>query len=210
MKLFKLKSFEGNGLFYILDLICKKQIYLSTCESMNDINEGHWDYAQNPDAKYLEKASILREIVDSQRFTCFLKSISYPLMWAHYAGGFSGIALEYNFDSDKNDIREIIYEGAPVVSMDQIEGVISGNLLPQDIGILKQKAECWAYEDEWRLYGKGEYLENIAPKSVIFGAKSSKYSPVLYEIAEKWNLSIGYLNPVSDLNYEIEYINQKT
>ena len=105
MRLFKLKSFEGNGLLYILDMIISNRIYLSTCDSMNDIGEGNWEYANSKDSEYIEKASKLREIVDAQRFTCFLDSIKNPLMWAHYTGGFSGVALEYDFDSEQYDIR---------------------------------------------------------------------------------------------------------
>ena len=199
MRLFKLKSFEGNGLFYIIDMIIRERICLSTCDSMNDIGEGNWEYTNNKDTEYIEKAKKLREIVDAQRFTCFLDSINNPLMWAHYAGGFSGVALEYDFDSEQYDIRKIIYEGIPRVSMVQMEGVIAGKLSPQDIGILKQKSKCWRYEGEWRLYGKGkvQYIENIRPKAVIFGVKDSKYSSLLREITRKWNISIGYLLTVS-------------
>ena len=207
MRLFKLKSFKGNGLFYILDMIISERIYLSTCDSLNDIVEGNWGYANSKDNEYIEKARKLREIIDAQRFTCFLDSINNPLMWAHYAGGFSGVALEYDLDSEQYDIRKIEYEGIPSVSMDQMEGVIAGKLLPQDIGILKQKSKCWGYEGEWRLYGKGkvEHIENIKPKSVILGVKASKYSSVIREITRRWNISLGYLNPVTELNYEVEY-----
>jgi len=207
MKLFKLKSFSEKGLLYILDMIVNERIYLSTCDFMNDINEGDWDYTDPKDNKYIETAKKLRGIVDSQRFTSFLQSISHPLMWAHYAGGFSGVALEYDFDPSKQDIREIKYDGPPFISKEQMERVISGSLLPQDIGILKSKPPCWIYEGELRLYGKGQgkYIENIRPASIIFGVKPSNDSFVTREIARKFNIKVGYLNSVTELNYEIIY-----
>ena len=209
MKLFKLKSFDGNGLFHVLDMIVNERLYLSRCDSMNDINEGNWEYTNSKDNEYIEKAKKLREIIDAQRFTCFLASINNPLMWAHYAGGFSGVALEYNFDPEQYDIRKIDYDGIPSISKDQMKKVIAGELLPQDIGILKQKSGCWGYEDEWRLYGKGDaqYIENIRPQAVILGVKKSKYISLLREITRRWGIKVGYLLPVPELNYNVEYFN---
>ena len=207
MKLFELKSFEGNGLFNILDMIVHKRIYLSTCDPMNDIDEGKWEYTNNKDNEYIKYAKKLREIVDTLRFTSFLASINNPLMWAHYAGGFSGVALEYDLVPTQYDIRKIDYDGIPSVSKNQMERVIARELLPQEIGILKQKSGCWGYEEEWRLYGEGvaQYIENISPQSVILGVKVSKYISLLRKITRKWGIKVGYLHPITKLDYGVEY-----
>lgn len=201
MRLYRLRSVQNDGLFYVLDMIVNKRIFLPICESMNDIDEGAWEYEGNKDNEYLELACELRKRIDSQRFTCFVDSIDNPLMWAHYACGFSGVALEYEIDETKYDLRKIDCVGVPHVSKAQAEEVISGKLRPQDIGILKQKESCWGYEGEWRLYGnsKDEYLSNIKPKAIIFGAKSTKlkYNDVLREIARKFDIRVCYLGTES-------------
>jgi hypothetical protein len=208
LKLFKLKSFEGDGLLHVLDIVIHNRLYLSTCDYVNDVDEGSWKISDKRDQESIEIAGLVREIVDRQRFTCFVESINNPLMWAHYAGGFSGVALEYNLSQGSLDIRKIDYDGIPEVSVDQMRCIVSGNYTPQDVGILKSKAQCWDYEDEWRLYGKGDqlYVEDIKPESVIFGARKNKCDAVVKKIARQFEVKVGYLRPYREKDYKIIYV----
>ncbi len=207
MKLYKLKSVDGDGFFYTLDMIVNERIFLSTCESMNDINEGRWILADGLNKSNTGSAEKLRKLVDSQRFTCFVDEIFNPLMWAHYAGGFRGIALEYEIDEEKYDLRKIDYDGIPCISNIQVENVLHGKLLPQDIGILKRKENYWDYEGEWRLYGKdgNSYLYNIRPQSVILGTKNIKYAEILKKITRKLDVHFGYMLQTSSTKFIVEY-----
>jgi len=128
-------------------------------------------------------------------------------MWAHYAGGFSGVALEYEIDPSECDIRKIDYLGTPVISDEQINDVNSKKLLPQDIGILKRKAACWEYEGEWRLYGDEgqEFLNNVKPMAVIFGAKHSRYIDIIIEVAKQNDIPRAGMYQSSGMKYEVEY-----
>ena len=110
MKLYKLKSFEGDGLLHVLDMIIHNRLYLSTCDFMNDVDEGSWNISGQKNKESIDLAGLVRPIVDQQRFTCFLEFINNPLMWAHYAGSFSGVALEYELPTDTLDLRKIDYE----------------------------------------------------------------------------------------------------
>jgi hypothetical protein len=208
MKLFKLKSFERDGLLHILDMIVYERLYLSTYHPMNDVDEGSWAYGSEPTAQYIESSRLVREIVDKVRFTSFIESINNPLMWAHYAGGFSGIALEYDLNPESLDIRKIEYTGKPKVTREQQEQIIEAEILPQDAGILRSKEKCWEYEDEWRLYGNSDkqYILNTKPCSIIFGITSSPHFQVLKKIAVHFGLRKGYLNPTNGSGYEIIYI----
>ena len=207
MKLYKMKSFQEDGLLHALDMIISKRIYLSTCDYVNDIDEGSWNYTDHKDNSFLEIANSVRAIVDAQRFTCFLKSINNPLMWAHYAGGFSGIAIKYNFDQRELDVRKMKYDGVPGLSIEQMKSISTGECSPQDAGILRSKAKCWYYEDEWRLYGKGEdeYIEGIKPDAIIFGGRQNKYVSVVREVARKFDVRVGYLNPTRSMDYKVVY-----
>lgn len=217
MKLFKFKKNDNNDLPYILDIIVNKRIFLSTSDSMNDPDEGRWkregegeDEYQWGDlpGNYFELKKRLHDRVDKQRFTCFVENINNPLMWAHYAGGFRGVAFEFEIDENVHDLRKIKYEGIPVVSQLQIEKVLSDKSSPQDIGILKQKARCWIYEDEWRLYGKSDdkYVNKIQLKSVILGFKDNKAHDVLQKIIRKFGIRLGYLSQRKNQEYFIEYV----
>lgn len=129
-------------------------------------------------------------------------------MWAHYAGGFSGIAFEYEIDERIHDLREVDYDGVPIVSEIQINEVLAGKLRPQDIGILKQKNNYWSYEKEWRFYGNNsdKYLENIRPQGVILGSKANKYDDVLKKISRRLGVRVGYITPGDGINLVVEYV----
>lgn len=210
MKLYKYKSLHGDGFLQALDMIVCERIYLSISDSMNDPDEGSWsviehqDNNKHPDQEYLDIAKKVRKITDAQKFTCFTKCATNPLLWAHYAGGFSGIALEYEFDESTYDIREIDYTGIASVNLRQLQKIEEGSVSPQDIGILKTKAECWTYEGEYRIFGTehdASYLCNIKPKSIILGVKDSKFSDLFKNISRKYGIAISYLNKRKEKYY---------
>lgn len=207
MKLYRYKSIDGDGLHHALDLIVNKRIHLSTWELMNDPGEGTWEPSE-PGAYYnspnwQRNASALRGILSATRFTCFTKNCINPLLWAHYAGGFGGVAFEYEFD-DSYDIRPIDYTGRKVIDPNEIDQVIKGNKLPQDINLLLSKQKCWKYEREFRLFGQGnDVFIKKSPTKVIFGIKCSESSKVLVDIVKKYNLNVGYLTLAQDDIYSV-------
>lgn len=199
---------DADGLFHALDMIVNERIFLSTCDPMNDPEEGNWQLPDVRSEGWLNLCKRLRELVDSQRFTCFVDDCNNPLMWAHYAGGFSGIAFEYEIDERIHDLREVDCVGVPIVSEIQINEVLAGKLRPQDIGILKQKNNYWGYEKEWRFYGNNsdKYLENIRPQGVILGSKANKYDDVLKKISRRLGVRVGYITPGDGINLVVEYV----
>ena len=207
MTLFKLKSLEGKGMDHVLDMIISERIHLSTKDMMNDPYEGVWNYLDEKEwgsakkslAKRLDAAEEFRKIINAQRFTCFVESITNPLMWAHYANGFRGVALEYACAAfHKCDIKKIKYCEPPKISKSQMEKVIAGKSKPQDMDILMRKFPEWDYEDEWRLHGTGDaqYVEKVKPQAIIFGVPRGDFDPklvALREVAKKRHIKIGQL-----------------
>ena len=207
-----MKSLEGNGLLHVLDMMINERIYLSTYLHMNDVGEGDWDHGNSDpnEKRYLDASKSVRSIVKKQRFTCFLEAAENPLMWAHYAGGFSGVALKYELDLSIHDIRKIDYDGVPIVSIKQLEQITNYEIKPQDVGILRSKAPCWQYESEWRLYSSSEdqYITGIKPQALILGlSRDTTAFDILKEIAVKRDIKIGLLEKKfsDDTYYEIEY-----
>ena len=208
MKLFKLKSIAGDGLLYTLDMLVNDRIYLSTCVYMNDINEGIWKNTdENGFFEFIDIAQKFKYKVYSQRFTCFVTSVENHLMWAHYAGGFSGVAIEYELDSTKFDIQKISYIGTPSVSKEQMQSVLNNEKKLYDIGVLKQKDNFWSYEEEWRLFGTddSEYITNIKPKSVILGPKQLLQHDILIKTAINNGVRVGYLVPGIGVELKLEF-----
>ena len=201
MKLYKFKSLEGDGLLHSLDMIVNKRIYLSTCDFMNDPYEGSWYQKEslsllcNSDADdYTKQAVELYSIVKKTKFTCFTKCFKNTLLWAHYAGGFTGVCFEFELSKKKHDIRDIDYsrkDGKPVISIADIEKVLKKSVKPQDIGILRSKANCWVYEEEYRIFSNNNYIE-AKPTRIIFGKMN--YNNIFHGIAEKYDIQISFLD----------------
>jgi len=213
LKLYKFRSLSNDGLFYTLDMIIHNRLYLSTRDKVNDINEGQWnskyEITGRKNHDNLEINKKLKSIIDKQRFTCLVQNIDIKshLMWAHYAGGFSGVALEFEVDECKYDLRKVEYLGTPDISIEEANKVVLGEIKPQDIGLLRRKDKCWEYEGEWRLYGQGQeiYVTDIKPTAVILGPKEgTKHHSLLKPILKKFNIPIGYMVPSSNSEFEIE------
>ena len=196
MKLYKFKSLLGDGFLHSLDAIVNKRLYLSTCDQMNDPNEGGWsielEASERLSNEYQEKTQKLRTVIDRTRFTSFTDSYNNELLWVHYAGGFSGVALEYEIDPRCYDLRAINYCEKYQITLTQIDQVLTTQKLPQEVGLLLNKSMCWSYENEYRLFGKSAFVD-LSPQRVIFGVRNLKYDDVFRQITKKYGITISYL-----------------
>ncbi|MDB6061109.1 MAG: hypothetical protein JWM78_1212 [Verrucomicrobiaceae bacterium] len=208
MKLYKFKYIRSESLLHSLDMIVNERIYLSTCEDLNDPSEGAFRarYGEfgTADNEVLTYAYALRKLINSTLFTSFASAFENELLWAHYAGGFTGVCFEYELDEKQLDIRPIQYIGAPEISKKQADLLLAGHVAPQDLNILLTKSHAWVYENEYRLFstsGSANPYLYAKPSRIIFGFRNQKYDDVFHAIAKKFDITISYLNPLKE-NYE--------
>ena len=90
-------------------------------------------------------------MLNNRGVACFSEIVDHPLMWSHYADGHRGFCLEFDTSYDpflkshKIEYRRTLPEVSPA---DMI-------LNPKDVPFMAMatvKAECWAYEKEWRTF----------------------------------------------------------
>ena len=206
MKLYKFKSLHGDSFLHSLDMIVNERLFLATCEDMNDPEEGSWEIGSLPrNEKYLERAEQVRNIVESIRFTSFTSSYDNELLWAHYAGGFSGICFEYEIDDSLENLMPMKYSGRPTLSDEEIEKIAAKAIKPQDANILLSKSDSWSYEKEYRLFlnidDRDKFI-SIKPTMVIFGVRELKYDDVFRQIMKKYEIPYAYLSK-NEERYEI-------
>ena len=189
MILYKYKSIDEKSLPYVIDMLVNERIYL-TCESeVNDPTEGGFkldkdNYSETglSTEEIRQKFEEIHNIRKNIRFTCFCKDYDNHLLWAHYAGGYSGIALEYEInENDPNfPLIEISYTGRPIVSIADINDVIDRRSALYQKGILVSKRPEWIYEKEYRLFSTNDSkFLNIRAKRVIFGARGYRYDSII-------------------------------
>lgn len=99
-----------------------------------------------------EKMAYKEEVAIS----CFSETNNSQLMWAHYAGSYSGFCIEYDFNR--------IHDKAFLKGIAKVEYADEKPCAEQfdDVNeykakIVLTKSKCWAYEKEWRSRKIGEY-----------------------------------------------------
>lgn len=90
----------------------------------------------------------------------FSATYTHPLLWAHYADSHRGISIEFDASTvqDFGSAIPVEYFGNPP----EIHFLNSKAI--DWISMLRTKAECWSYEEEYRLLGKEPYREGEGAK----------------------------------------------
>gem|GEM_PF-2062571 len=92
-------------------------------------------------------ADHLRRLLDNIGVLCLTAKWNHPLMWSHYANSHKGIAVGFHNNID-------VFRLAHPVTYTEKPPVV---LIPVDetpqlyFDVFQNKAECWRYEDEWRV-----------------------------------------------------------
>ena len=109
----KVYKFRGpTQIERVFDILLNKQIYCSNWSSLNDPVEGVFAYSSGRKGSDVELA--VRQIEDAKskyRVCALSKTFDNHLLWAHYAQGFSGLAIEFDIDENEEELVEVDYRG---------------------------------------------------------------------------------------------------
>lgn len=169
MKAFKFRTVEN--LHFVIDIIFNKRLFCCKTEALNDIREADVRVG-NDDGRELEiiefGKKITRELME-HRVCALSKSFDNHLLWAHYAGGYTGVAIEVELE--ENEINYVKYDDNFIFISDLID---QGSAEEAARQILSRKYKAWSYEEEVRVITKSEYLKLTKPISrVIVGSKTN-------------------------------------
>lgn len=99
-------------------------------------------------------------------------------MWAHYASGFDGLAIEVELPDRDERIKNVAYRGVfGHVAIDQADD-------PSRVAheILSSKYQEWEYEREVRVLNHGEFFQLSRPVMRVIAGHRMK--PALFEALE--------------------------
>lgn len=164
---------------FALDILLKRRLYCADWSRMNDPMEGRFSYSItscNPyDNRGVQREDhyhdLADEIVDEKK-KCRICSLTLNadsrLLWAHYASGFTGLALELELPDDSPNIRPVTYpERCADVDLDNYQSP-----LEEVKKILTTKLKDWEYEQEIRILQKEQWFELPRPVTrVICGSR---------------------------------------
>lgn len=161
---------------------------------------------------------VISGLVNS-KILCLSSVRDQQLMWAHYAEGQSGVALEFSIppetDSPLKLAKQIVYVDNPpnILSKEQMASFLSGgqNL---DVKVMLDlfvytKNKDWAYENEWRINAfdgrnRDAAFEDVSfyPQELVavnFGCNTSEEDIVLFgELAININPSVKFFKARKD------------
>jgi len=169
---------SSSQIAHALDIVFNNRLYCSDWSKLNDPMEGMFAYnhlsTAQPDLLEKEVAKIVRE--KKRLRVCSLSTtFNSHLLWAHYASGFDGLAIEVELPNNPQLIKRVKYGG--VFAFISLEDNRPAYKLANFI--LTSKYKEWKYEKEVRVLNQEEWFQLETPvKRIIAG---HRMHPALFE-----------------------------
>jgi hypothetical protein len=178
--------------------ITESYVWCSNYKAMNDPMEGYYwaEFSKMTRSQAVEDFKNGKLVVGLASFS---ETRENELMWAHYAGNYSGICIEYQYDMMSEAFGQsdsVVLQ--PIVYSNEMVSIGDDDLLNRREAIrriLLQKKLCWAYEKEWRL------IAGLRARRVLQGTVSRIYLGVRIDQRQKRRLK----RLVSEVFPEIEF-----
>lgn len=232
MIVWKFKSFTGEGLMHILQMLSESLMYMPKPSQTNDVNEGRWidvpsDHQGDLDTgwgydlstEFLKARREANEEIRNHRFASFCnkQSVTHPLMWGHYGGGGDGVAIAYDLSEIK--VYPVSYNGVPVINSDEFMSAQNKTEYLIEKGVLRSKEPCWITEGEVRVIkapgdiinkcGDEEFM-SLEPKGIVIGcAESSPQWQTFSSFSHNFKIPFGYLVPNTRVNHGFHVCSQE-
>jgi hypothetical protein len=152
---------------WALDIICEQRLHCPDWSTFNDPREGFFEYS----AADSQKAEAIIRAKTRYRICCLSKSIESRLLWAHYAAGFDGLAVELELPDNQYGIHHVTYD----FKLPHVAQQYDLGLDDMALSFLKRKDHEWVYEKEVRIIQESEWYPLSTPvKKVVVGHRFDK------------------------------------
>jgi hypothetical protein len=175
MKAYKFRS--PAQIEFALDVMFNNRLYCADWSQLNDPMEGMfvYSYQSTDETDYSKQLDETKRHKRQIKICSLSKTYDCHLLWAHYAAGFSGLAIEVDLPDNSPKIKHVRYGGVFVhVS-------IASERLPATTAekILSSKYAEWSYEQEVRILNDNEWYKLARPvRRIIVG---HRMNPSLFE-----------------------------
>lgn len=180
---------------FVTDIVVNQRLYAATLDTMNDPMEGF--YTHDPDIPQ-ESLDALQQHQKSLKFSSLSKYNYNPLMWAHYADGYRGIAI--GVEAKNEDWREVSYEKHSHLLANK------PTTLERAKKVLTYKAGFWRYEDEIRIFAKSGNYVPVKVKEIIFGERTDR---TLKALLKKIIRAVNPKVKLTDWDEEMSYVSSE-
>ncbi len=203
MKVYKFRSTEQMA--FIFDILLNKRLYCSSWKDLNDPMEGMFTYQYDREEESDTEKKVKGIIESKQKYKICSLSSTYDnhLLWAHYANGFDGVAIEIELQDNNDKIKPIDYDRG-VFAHVNIQQQPSEDQAAQDI--LFSKNKVWKYEEEIRILHDSEYFDDFKITRLVVGHRVQEaLFKVLNMICSQLDIPFGRVG-IGDEGIDIDRI----
>lgn len=163
---------------HIFDILLNRRLYCAPAALLNDPMEGSFVYSYRGDgeansAKNL--AGAVAKELEPLRVCSLSATFDAHLLWAHYASGFNGVAIEVELPDNHADIRPVTYRG--VFGHFGYAKDACSETTARDI--IFSKYQEWEYEREIRIVSKNEWFHLENPVRMLIAGP--RMHPALFD-----------------------------
>lgn len=111
MRAYKFRA--ASQIAFALDIIINRRLFCSDWKMLNDPMEGMFVYSHQSSDGYDYKKVVQQIIEEKKRLKICSLSATFDshLLWAHYAGGFDGLAIEVEIPDNHRSVKKVDYRG---------------------------------------------------------------------------------------------------
>jgi hypothetical protein len=203
VKAYKFRS--SSQLPFALDIIFNNRLYCSDWRTLNDPMEGMFVYSYKGTDERDPKDQVAQIVARKRRIkVCSLsKTFDCHLLWAHYASGFDGLAIEVDLPDRSPNIKSIEYRG--VFATVSLDGSLAASRAAQQI--LSSKYQEWSYEQEVRILQHSEWYQLSKPVTHVIAGH--RMNPSVFEalriICERQNITLSRTG-IGDEGIDADYV----
>lgn len=159
---------SASQLDFAFDIIINNRLWCSDWRRLNDPMEGMFSYSTRSSDEQ-DRSEQVAEIIRYKRNLkiCSLsRTFDSHLLWAHYASGFEGLAIEVELPDEAPEVRVLTYRG--VFAQIRIDGELDAERTAEEV--LSSKYKEWEYEQEVRIVQQGDWYRLSRPvRRIIAG-----------------------------------------
>lgn len=170
MKAYKFRAVENFN--FVIDILINKRLYCGNARSLNDIMEGDVRVGNDRgrEVEVLETGLEIGRELNKYRVCALSKTFNNHLLWAYYAGGFTGMAIEV--DLPDSDVTEVTYSDEFIYLSELIDSHNKEMIVRK---VLSKKYKAWSHEQEVRIITTSEFYNLSNPiQRIIVGSRMSQ------------------------------------
>lgn len=187
MKAYKFRS--ATNFEFISDIIVHKRLHCAPPSILNDLLEGDLRHGvdRGRELEVINFGQAVSREIDSYRICALSTTFDSHLLWAYYAAGFSGLAIE--IDLPESDLTPVEYSDSFIYTSELIDTHTAPEAAKR---VLSRKSKRWIHEKEVRIITKSQFysLPNAISRVIVGSRMSPSMMTALYVICSNYKIGL--------------------